>query len=66
VDRTGLADIAKAIGGKDANKFAAAYRQTLEGCDSCHQAADKAYLRPRIPDQPEARIINTNHVATWP
>jgi hypothetical protein len=66
VDRTGLADIAKAISGKDADGFAAAYRQTLEGCYSCHKAADKAYLRPRIPEQPEARIINFDPAATWP
>src|SRR5437867_2659829 len=40
------------------------YRRTLEGCYSCHKAADKPYLRPRIPEQPESRIINFDPAAT--
>jgi len=66
VDRTGLEDIGKAIAGKSSDGFTAAYRQTLEGCYSCHKASDKPYLRPRIPEQPESRIINFDPAATWP
>ena len=66
VDRTGLEDIAKAIADKDSERFTGAYRRTLEGCYSCHKASDKAYLRPRIPEQPESRIINFDPAATWP
>ena len=66
VDRTGLADIGKAIAGKSSDGFIAGYRRTLEGCYSCHRASDKPYLRPRIPEQPESRIINFDPAATWP
>lgn len=66
VDRTGLAGLAKAIGDQSPDAFAAAYRQSLEGCYACHRAADKPYLRPRIPEQPEAKIINFDAAATWP
>jgi hypothetical protein len=66
VDSTGLAEIGKAIAGRSSEGFTRAYRQTLEGCYSCHRAADKPYLRPRIPDRPESRIINFDPAATWP
>ena len=66
VDRTGLTEIGKAIADKNSDEFTRAYRRTLEGCYSCHKAADKPYLRPRIPEQPESRIINFDPAATWP
>jgi hypothetical protein len=66
VDRAGLAAIGQAIAGKSPAAFAGAYRQTLEGCYTCHKAVEKPYLRPRIPEQPEARIINFDPAATWP
>jgi hypothetical protein len=66
VERTGLTDIGKAIGEGKADSFASAYRRTLEGCYACHRASDKPYLRPRIPQEPEARIINFDPTATWP
>ena len=66
VDSTGLAVIGKAITDKNGEAFAGAYRQTLDGCYSCHKASDKPYLRPRIPQQPQSRIINFDPAATWP
>jgi len=66
VDSTGLADIGKAITEKNTEAFGGAYRRTLEGCYTCHKASDKPYLRPRIPEQPESRIINFDPAATWP
>lgn len=66
VDRTALTELGKAITDKNDDRFIAAYRQTLEGCYSCHKASDKAYLRPRIPEQPASRIINVDPAATWP
>lgn len=66
VDRAGLAEVGKAIADKSSDAFAAAYRHTLEGCYSCHRAADKPYLRPRIPEQPASKIINFDPAATWP
>jgi hypothetical protein len=66
VDQAGMEEIDKAIVGRDSDAFTAAYRQALVGCYTCHKAADKPYLRPRIPEQPEARIINFDPAATWP
>ena len=66
IDSTGLAQIGKAIADKNSVTFTGAYRRTLEACYSCHQASDKPYLRPRIPEQPESRIINFDPAATWP
>src|SRR5712691_8936624 len=64
VDSTGMTEIGKAIADKSGDGFALAYRHTLEGCYSCHKASDKPYLRPRIPEQPESRIINFDPAAT--
>ena len=66
VDRTGLAEIGKAIADQNSERFTGAYRHTLEGCYSCHRASEKPFLRPRIPEQPESRIINFDPAAAWP
>ena len=66
VDNTLLSQVQKAIEAKDRMKFTNAYKQTLEGCYSCHKAAEKPYLRPQIPERPETTIINFDPLATWP
>jgi len=66
VDNTLLSEIQKAIEKQDDKKFGDAYKQSIEGCYSCHKASEKPYLRPRIPEQPEARIINFDSKAKWP
>ena len=58
VDGSMLAEIQKAIQAEDIAKFTNSYRLSLEGCYSCHTASEKPYLRPQIPEQPEARVIN--------
>ena len=58
--------VGKAIKQKDVKRFEAAYRHTLEGCYSCHKAADKPYLRPQLPDHPATTIINFDPKVTWP
>lgn len=47
-------------------KFELTYRSVLEGCYLCHKAADKQYLRLKIPDNPATSIINFDPKATWP
>ncbi|NQV28950.1 MAG: hypothetical protein HQ518_31735 [Rhodopirellula sp.] len=32
----------------------------------CHKAADKPYLRPRIPEHPATTIITLDPHAAWP
>jgi hypothetical protein len=57
-DSEKLADIEKGIAAKDRRAFSAAYRETLSGCNDCHVASDKPYLRVVVPNQPEARGID--------
>lgn len=66
VENTPLKQLHEAIQAKDTEQFVAAYKFTLEACYSCHKASEKPYLRPHIPQQPEARIINPDPKATWP
>ena len=30
----------------------------LSGCYACHQASEKPFLRPRVPEAPEGRMID--------
>jgi hypothetical protein len=66
VENSPLKQLDEAIAAKDREKFVAAYEFTLTSCYSCHKAADKPYLRPRIPDHPASTIINFDPNATWP
>lgn len=66
VDNSMLADVAKSIDSKNDESFRAAYKKSLEGCYSCHKAADKPYLRPQIPTAPPQPMINFDPDARWP
>ena len=61
-----LAQLEAVIKAKDHERFAAAYRFTMENCYACHKAADKPYLRPQIPTGPATQIINFDPNAKWP
>jgi hypothetical protein len=61
-----LKALEEAIAAKDLPAFEVAYRTTLEGCYTCHKAADKPFIRPQIPSQPETPIINFDPQANWP
>jgi len=66
VENSPLKQVEDAIKAKDREKFVAAYEFTLTTCYSCHKAAEKPYLRPRIPDHPASAIINFDPNAAWP
>ena len=66
LDNTQLSQIQKAIDARDTEQFAAAYKLTVEGCYACHKAAEKPFIRPQVPLQPEAKIINFDLEAKWP
>lgn len=66
VENTPLKQLDDSIKAKDREKFAAAYEFTLASCYSCHKAADKPYLRPRIPEHPASTMMNFDPNATWP
>jgi hypothetical protein len=57
LDRSVFAALSKTIEAKSAPDFAPAYQQAMDGCNSCHAAAEKPFLRLHLPEQPEARII---------
>jgi hypothetical protein len=58
VEDTGLAELKTAIDGRNARAFDAAYRKTMTECFACHQASEKPYLRPHIPEAPATRMID--------
>lgn len=66
VENSPLKQVEEAIQAKDREKFVAAYEFTLTTCYSCHKAADKPYLRPRIPDHPASAVMNFDPNAAWP
>ena len=66
VENTPLKQLEDAIKAKDREKAAAAYEFTMTGCYSCHKAAEKGYLRPRIPEHPATTMINFDPNATTP
>lgn len=47
-------------------KFEPTYRAMVEACYTCHKAADKPYLRPRIPERPASHMMNFDPRADWP
>jgi hypothetical protein len=66
LENSPLKDLGAAIKAKDRSAFERAYRFTIDGCYSCHKAADKPYLRPQIPTAPALPIVNFDPQADWP
>jgi hypothetical protein len=66
VDKGFLTEIGKTIENKDVAGFKTAYRQTLEGCYACHQACEKPFLRPEVPNTPSVSILNFDPNAAGP
>jgi hypothetical protein len=59
-DGTLLGAIQAAVTARNPKEFQMAYRAALGGCNGCHAAAEKPFLRVRVPDQQEVRIIDFN------
>jgi hypothetical protein len=66
LENSPLKQLGESIKAKDRPAFEKAYRFTLEGCYSCHKAADKPYLKPQIPTAPALPIVNFDPQADWP
>jgi len=58
LDRSLLTGVQRTIEARDLPAFSKAYRDTLAGCYACHQASEKPYLRLRVPEAPEGRMID--------
>ena len=65
-ENTPLKQLQDAIAVKDKSAFVKSYKFALETCYACHKAADKPFLRPQIPTQPESHLINFDPIADWP
>ena len=66
LDTSVLKDVKDVIDKKDAARFEAVYRQSLEGCYSCHKSVGRPYLRPQIPAVAPQPIVNLDPAASWP
>ena len=66
IDNGSLTQLKLAIAAKDSKQFDDSYKHLLEDCYSCHKAANRPYLRPKIPTAAAQTIINTDPDATWP
>jgi hypothetical protein len=66
IEMTPAMQMATVIEQQNQEKFEPTYRALLEGCYSCHKAADKPFLRPKIPDRSTTSIMNFDPQATWP
>lgn len=60
LDQSVFSALSKTIETRDAAGFPQAYQQAMDACYSCHAAAEKPYLRLRIPEKPEVQIIDFN------
>jgi hypothetical protein len=57
LEATVLPNAISAIRAHDLRGFEEAYRGTMAQCYGCHAAAEKPYLRLRIPEAPASRMI---------
>jgi hypothetical protein len=57
-DNVKLTEIQKQIDAKDRKQFSAAYRDAMAGCNDCHEASDKPYLRVMVPHRATAEGID--------
>jgi hypothetical protein len=57
-DSTLLNDLKSKIAAKDGAGFKTAYKAALGGCNSCHIASDKPFLKITIPKQREVEIVD--------
>ena len=58
VDHGMLAQADKAIKNQNVAGFKTAYRQAVEGCNACHSACERSYIRLQVPDAPASALIN--------
>jgi hypothetical protein len=58
VDSSLFAAVKIAIEQQNTAQFATAYKNSLDGCYSCHKSSGKPYLRPIVPTAPAQTIID--------
>lgn len=58
IENSPLKQLEGAIQANNREQFVAAYEFTLTGCNSCHKASDKPFLRITVPDHPAEPMID--------
>ncbi len=58
LETTQMAAVGAALEAKDAAGFTAAYTDLMHGCQSCHEASEKPYLKLHIPTAPAEAMID--------
>jgi hypothetical protein len=58
VDQTVFQQLKDAILQKDRPLAEQRYRETLSACSSCHQAAERPFIRPQIPTAPQTTLLD--------
>ena len=53
-----MAALEQSVAGHDVQRFESAYRTMLDGCQGCHVASEKPYLRLQIPAAPAEALID--------
>jgi hypothetical protein len=57
IEQSSLKDLQSSIEAKDLVRFTTCYKQQLASCYGCHVAAEKPYLRLRLPEHPAETMI---------
>lgn len=57
IEQSSLKELKASVQAKDQPRFVTAYKQQLASCYACHVAAEKPYLRLRLPERPPETMI---------
>jgi hypothetical protein len=58
LEKGAWAQLGEALAAKNVRQFESAYRATLVSCEGCHAAAEKPYLRLRVPRVPAEPMVD--------
>ncbi len=58
LEKGAWAKLGETLAAKDARQFEVAYRDTLVACQGCHAAAEKPYLRLKVPKAPAEPLVD--------
>jgi hypothetical protein len=58
LEKGAWARLGEALASKDDKQIEAAYKATLTACEGCHAAAEKPYLRLKVPSSPAEPMVD--------
>ena len=58
LEKGAWAKLGEALAARDVRQFEAAYKATLVACEGCHAAAEKPYLRLKVPKAPAEPLVD--------